>query len=287
MRLIIVSGLSGSGKSVALHMLEDLGFYCIDNLPAGLIGHVIEHALLPGQSHYRKFALGVDARNRADELAGVPTLAEQLRQRGVETELIFVHAKTGVLLTRYSETRRRHPLSDDTGGLRDAIRTEKKMLEPIADAADLVIDTSRTSVHQLRELIRQRVDQRESGRMSLMFQSFGYKHGIPRDSDFLFDCRCLPNPYWETSLRKKSGLDQDVAEFLADHQDVADMTADIEAYLRRWLPEFARENRNYLTVAIGCTGGQHRSVFLCEQLADRFRDEYPNVMTIHNELRDS
>lgn len=284
MKLIIISGLSGSGKSVALHMLEDLGHYCIDNLPAGLIGEVIEHALESGSSHYQKFALGVDARNRAADLADVPELADNLKQQGIDTELVYLHADTSILLSRYSETRRRHPLSDDIAGLREAIRAEEQMLAPIADAADLVLDTSRSNVHQLRELIRQRVDQRERGRMSLTFQSFGYKHGIPRDSDFLFDCRCLPNPYWEACLRKQTGLDSDVAEYLESHASVLEMADGIEAFLRRWLSEFARENRNYMTVAIGCTGGQHRSVYLCEQLANRFRDDFPNVVAIHTEL---
>ncbi len=284
MRLIIVSGLSGSGKSVALNMLEDLAYYCIDNLPVKLVDNVVANARQSGDQSSQKIAIGIDARNRAEDLARLPELIADLKKSNIDCETIFVHAGNGVLLNRYSETRRRHPLSDDTTGLREAISLERKILAPVRNAADLVLDTTRTSVHQLREIVRQRVDQREAGRMSLLFQSFGYKHGIPGDADYVFDVRCLPNPYWEPALRNLTGLDPEVIKFLESQESVGRMLGEIDNLLQTWLPEFVRENRNYLTVAIGCTGGQHRSVYICENLASRFADEYQNVLTRHNEL---
>ncbi len=288
MRLIIVSGLSGSGKSVALNMLEDLGYYCIDNLPVKLADNVVASAKESGDQQNQKISIGIDARNRAEDLAGLPDLISELKKKGdIDCELIFTHADDGVLLNRYSETRRRHPLSDDLTGLREAIRLERKILAPVRNAADLVLDTSRTSVHQLREIVRKRVDQREAGRMSLLFQSFGYKHGIPGDADFVFDVRCLPNPYWEPALRELTGLEREVIEFLESQESVGRMLGEIDAFLQNWVPEFVRENRNYLTVAIGCTGGRHRSVYICENLAGRFSAKYQNVLTRHNELTEN
>ena len=284
MRLIIVSGLSGSGKSVALNMLEDLGYYCIDNLPVKLVDNVVASTRESGKQQGQKIAIGIDARNRAEDLAGLPELIGELKNSANDCELIFTHADDGVLLNRYSETRRRHPLSDDMTGLREAIRREREILAPVRDAADLVLDTSRTSVHQLREIVRQRVDQREAGRMSLLFQSFGYKHGIPGDADFVFDVRCLPNPYWEPALRELTGLEPEVIEFLETQESVGRMLGEIDTLLQNWVPEFVRENRNYLTIAIGCTGGRHRSVYICENLAGRFSARYQNVLTRHNEL---
>ena len=284
MRLIIVSGLSGSGKSVVLNMLEDLGYYCIDNLPVKLADNVVANAKESGDQENQKISIGIDARNRAEDLAGLPDLIGELKKSEIDCELIFTHADDGVLLNRYSETRRRHPLSDDMTGLREAIRIERKILAPVRSAADLVLDTSRTSVHQLREIVRNRVDQRETGRMSLLFQSFGYKHGIPGDADFVFDVRCLPNPYWEPALRELTGLEQDVIEFLESQESVGRMLGEIDRMLQNWVPEFVRENRNYLTIAIGCTGGKHRSVYICENLAGRFSAKYKNVLTRHNEL---
>ena len=284
MRLIIVSGLSGSGKSVALNMLEDLGYYCIDNLPVKLVDNVVAHARESGNQQDQKISIGIDARNRAEDLAELPKLIGELKNSDIACELIFTHADDGVLLKRYSETRRRHPLSDDMTGLREAIRRERKILAPVRNAADLVLDTSRTSVHQLREIVRQRVDQRAAGRMSLLFQSFGYKHGIPGDADFVFDVRCLPNPHWEPALRELTGLEPGVIEFLEAQESVGRMLGEIDGLLQNWLPEFVRENRNYLTIAIGCTGGRHRSVYICEKLAGRFSARYQNVLTRHNEL---
>ncbi len=281
MRLVIISGLSGSGKSVALHMLEDIEYYCVDNIPAGLLPMFISHTVRSDESTYRYTAVGVDARNRAEEIESVPKLVEELKRSGVRCELIFLRAEEHVLLNRYSESRRRHPLSRDGLGLTEALNKERALLEPIADAADLIIDTTRTSVHELRELIRQRVRGRGEGRMSILFESFAYRHGVPGDADFVFDVRSLPNPYWEPGLAKFTGRDTPVIEYLERHEAVQRMFQDVAQFLEHWIPEFIRSNRSYLTVAIGCTGGQHRSVYLVERLARHFDVLYPQVTTRH------
>jgi RNase adapter protein RapZ len=284
MRVIIVSGLSGSGKSVALHMLEDLDYYCVDNIPAALLKPLISHNLRFSESMYARTAVGLDARNRPNEIATIPAVVEELRRSGIACEVLYLHASEDVLLKRYGETRRKHPLSSSGVGLRDAILAERRLLEPITLAADLVIDTSQMGVHALRELVRERIERRRDGRMSLMFESFGFKHGIPGDADFVFDVRSLPNPYWEQSLRDLTGRDHAVVEYLESHEIVRTMIRDLAAFLEQRLPEFGRVNRNYLTVAIGCTGGQHRSVYIVERLADHFRTQFPEVMTRHQSL---
>lgn len=281
MRLVIVSGLSGSGKSVALHMLEDLDYYCVDNIPAGLLPMFISHTVRTHESTYGSTAVGVDARNRPAEIASVPKLVEELKRSGLDCEVLFLRADEDALLKRYSETRRRHPLSRDGAGLIEALRQERALLEPIADAADLVIDTTRTSVHELRELIRQRVAGRSDGRMSILFESFAYRHGVPDDADFVFDVRSLPNPYWEPGLARLTGRDAAVVEYLERYPIVAKMFADIVGFLEHWIPELVRTNRSYLTIAIGCTGGQHRSVYLVERLAEHFSSRYAQVQARH------
>ncbi|HEU4654932.1 MAG TPA: RNase adapter RapZ [Steroidobacteraceae bacterium] len=281
MRLVIVSGLSGSGKSVALHMLEDLDYYCVDNIPAGLLPMFISHTVRSHESIYGYTAVGVDARNRPAEIASVPKLVEELKRSGVHCEVLFLRADAESLLKRYSETRRRHPLSRDGLGLAEAIRQERELLEPIADAADLILDTTRTSVHELRELIRQRVGDRVQGRMSILFESFAYRQGVPGDADFVFDVRSLPNPYWEPGLARFTGRDPEVAEYLEQHAIVNKMFADIAKFLEDWIPELLKTNRSYLTIAIGCTGGQHRSVYLVERLARHFSAQFPLVHTRH------
>jgi RNase adapter protein RapZ len=281
MRLVIVSGLSGSGKSVALHMLEDIGYYCIDNIPAGLLPMFIAHTVRSNEPSYELTAIGVDARNRPAEIASVPQLLDELKRSGLQCEVIFLRAEEESLLKRYSETRRRHPLSRENLGLAEAIRLERELLDPIASAADLVIDTTRTSVHGLRELIRQRVGERASGRLSILFESFAYRHGLPGDADFVFDVRTLPNPHWEPGLQQLTGRDPAVTEFLEKHAEVARMLEDITRFLEHWIPEFERSNRSYLTVAVGCTGGQHRSVYLVERLAAHFGRKYPAVLAKH------
>ncbi len=284
MRLIIVSGLSGSGKSVALHMLEDLDFYCIDNIPAALLKPFIAHTVRSPEPAYARTAVGLDARNRPSEIASVPALTEELRRSGIACEILFLHADEDVILNRYGETRRKHPLSRDDVSLREAIAAERRLLEPVTDAADLVIDTTRMSIHELRELIRNRIEARSEGRLSIMFESFGYKHGLPGDADFVFDARTLPNPYWEPALRALTGRDEEVVRFLQSHAAVEKLLSDITQFLEARIPDYRRNNRGYLTVAIGCTGGQHRSVYLVERLAQTFAARYPHVMARHNAL---
>lgn len=283
MRLIIVSGLSGSGKSVALHMLEDLGYYCIDNIPAALLKSFVA-VVQTEESPYTHAAVGVDARNRPADLANLPSMVTEIRAGEVECDVLFLHADDQTLIKRYRQSPRKHPLSGDGVGLKQAIAEERKLLEPIASEADLTIDTSHTSMHELRELIRERVAARRESQLSLQFQSFGYKNGLPSDADIVFDVRCLPNPYWVSSLRGLSGRDAAVAEWLAGQSGVNDMLESIASYLHRWIPDFLRSNRSYLTVAVGCTGGQHRSVYLVERLAERFRDASENVMVRHTSL---
>ena len=283
-RLIIVSGLSGSGKTVALHVLEDLGYYCIDNLPARLLKAVVEEVSSGPGELGRGIAVGIDARNRRSDLESLPRLIEEFRQRNIQTDVLFVMAEDAVLLKRYSETRRRHPLAEHGAELRAAINEEREMLAEVINSADLIVDTSRTSVYELADIIRDRVDRRAPASLSVLIESFGYKHGIPADADFVFDMRCLPNPYWDLNLRPLTGLDEEVIRFLNEQQPVAAMHADILAFLERWIPEYRTSNRSFLTVAIGCTGGQHRSVYMAEKLAGSLRDIHDVVSTRHKEL---
>lgn len=282
MRLVIVSGLSGSGKSVALHMLEDLDYYCVDNIPAGLLPMFISHTFRSKEGTYSSAAVGVDARNSPGEIASVPKLVEELKRSGLTCDVLFLRADEEAILKRYSETRRRHPLSRTGLALSDAIQKERELMQPIADAADLVIDTTRSSVHELRELIRQRVGARREGRMSILFESFAFRHGVPSAADFVFDVRSLPNPYWEPGLAQLTGLDAPVVEYLERFPIVTQMFEDIVGFLERWIPELMKANRSYLTVAIGCTGGQHRSVYLVERLARHFAGKYPHVHARHH-----
>ena len=285
MRLIIVSGLSGSGKSVALHLLEDIDFYCVDNIPAALLKPFISHTVRGTDEVYPRTAVGLDARNRPNEIETIPALVEELRRSGIGCEVLYLHASDEVLLKRYAETRRKHPLVSAQVSLREAIASERKLLEPITIAADLVIDTSAMGVHALRERIRERIDRKRDGRLALMFESFGYKHGIPGDADFVFDVRSLPNPYWEPQLRHLTGCDPAVIEFLAGQRSVRSMIAAIAEFLSARIAEFSAANRSYLTIAVGCTGGQHRSVYIAEQLAEHFRQTYPQVLTRHDSLQ--
>ena len=284
MRLIIVSGLSGSGKSVALDMLEDLNYYCVDNIPAGLLPGFIEYTVRTSEASYQRTAVGVDVRNRPEDLAEVPSLVHSLRNSGVGCELLFLRADNETLLKRFSETRRRHPLSRDGIGLQEALEQEQRLLEPVAGAADLTIDTSRLSVHELREMVRARVVDRPSAGPSLLFESFGYRHGVPDDADFVFDARALPNPYWDPSLRDLTGRDEAVARFLDREPDVTRFFEDVRDFVGRWLPSLVRSNRSYLTVAVGCTGGQHRSVYLAERLAAHFGGLDGQALVRHRDL---
>ncbi|OZB19860.1 MAG: RNase adaptor protein RapZ [Marinobacter sp. 34-60-7] len=285
MKLIIVSGRSGSGKSTALHVLEDLGYYCIDNLPIGLLFPLTTEATTqeaPGR--LRKMAVSIDARNLSAELANFEAIYRQLKATGVEVEIIFLDADEQSLLQRFHATRRKHPLSDDKTSLREAISSEKALLEPLSRLADLYVNTTGLSMYELRDMVKQRVAGRKDQELALLFQSFGFKHGVPVDSDYVFDVRCLPNPYWDTSLRKYVGTDQPVIDFLEREPLTDQMVSDLTGFLETWLPSFADSNRSYMTISIGCTGGQHRSVYICEQLGQHFRQHYRNVQVRHTEL---
>ena len=287
MRLIFLSGLSGSGKSVALHMLEDLDFYCIDNIPAALLQTFISHTVRSGAPVYQRTAVGIDARNPDADIATVPMLLDELKRSGIHCELLFLVTSDEELLRRFAETRRKHPLSRQGESLRDAIALERALLEPVVNVADLVIDTSRMGVHELRELINRRVGKRPRDRMSVLFESFGFKHGIPGDADFVFDARSLPNPYWEPSLRALTGRDQPVVHFLETQPGVARFIEDVGNFIEARIPEHQAANRRYLTVAVGCTGGQHRSVYIVEQLAARIAARWPEVALRHSALPDA
>lgn len=283
MRLIILSGRSGSGKSSALNLLEDTGFNCIDNLPVALLPELVQQSMNSPYGEHQKTAVCIDARNVGDGLDHFPELLEALPDE-VHCEIIFLDAKNDTLIRRFSETRRRHPLSSKDRALQEAIAKESELLAPIAAAASLNIDTSQLNLHQLRDMIRQRVVPDSVTGMSILFQSFGFKHGVPVDSDMVFDIRCLPNPYWHIELRPLTGLDDEVATFLQAQEEVADMFADICNYLQNWLPKFTANNRSYLTISIGCTGGQHRSVYLVESLYKHFLAEGGTIQRRHREL---
>lgn len=285
MKLLILTGLSGSGKSIALDTLEDSGFYCIDNLPITLLDDFINNVLLHNQSTYRKTAIGIDARSQGDSLSVFADKLASIREQGIECDVIYMQAEENVLLKRYSETRRRHPLTSLNLSLKEAIKSEKDMLKPVASFADLIVDTSHTHYHQLRELIRDYVQEGVEQKISIQTQSFGFKHGIPVDADFIFDARCLPNPYWNPALRALTGKDSAVVEFLQSEAIVTEFFQDICVFLERWIPRFEKENRSYLTVAVGCTGGQHRSVFLIDSLARYFQNKAFNVIVRHRELQ--
>ena len=284
MRMIVVSGLSGSGKSIALQTLEDVGYYCVDNLPITLLKSFASEILRHGQPPSHPTAVGIDARNFLGELDRFPSILEELRGSGLKVEILFLQAADEVLLKRYSETRRKHPLSLDEVPLLEAIRQERQLLGCISAYADLIIDTSLTNVHELRRLLRQRLHEAPAGGISILFESFGFKKGIPADADFIFDVRCLPNPYWEPQLRSLTGLDEAVIGFLNRQPEVLRMIEDLRNFLLHWLPYFESGDRSYLTIAIGCTGGQHRSVFIAEALATYFRQTRRGAMIRHREL---
>jgi len=283
-RIIILSGLSGSGKSVALHMLEDLGFYCIDNIPAALLKPFVSHTVRSRESTYERTAIGLDARNTVAEVASVPQLIDELKRSGLQCEVLFLVASEDELLRLFGETHRKHPMARSDVGLREAMAMERALLEPIASVADLLIDTSRLSVHALRDIIHKRVEQRTAGKLSITFESFGFKRGIPGDADFVFDARALPNPYWEPGLRNLTGRDPDVIRFLETQTNVKTLVADIATFVRGRVPEYQASNRGYLTVAVGCTGGQHRSVYIVDRLAEIFAADFGQVTARHSGL---
>lgn len=285
MKLVIVSGLSGSGKSIALDTLEDCGYYCIDNLPVSLLEEFIDHVMLEDKETYNKTAIGIDARNQRKKLGAFPASLAAIRNRGIDCEVVFMQADESIILKRYSETRRRHPLTNENRPLKEALEIERQMLLPVEGCADIVIDTSYSHYHQLRELLKNRLGEQGKSSLSILFQSFGFKYGIPLDADFVFDARSLPNPYWAPELRGLNGKDAPVADFLQNEPVVKEYLDDISALILRWAPRFESDNRSYLTIAIGCTGGQHRSVFLVEALAKQFQLHKLNVIIRHRELR--
>ncbi len=283
MKLTIISGRSGSGKSTVLHILEDRGYYCIDNLPASLLPALADR-ISNDDSHLPNVAVSIDARNISADLQNAPEIISELQARELPTEIVFLDANSQTLLKRFSESRRKHPLTTSSIDLREAIDTESELLESISMMANLVIDTSTMSLHQLRDLIKSRLLDSNDAGMALLFQSFGFKNGVPVDADLVYDVRCLPNPYWDTALRSLTGLHPEVAAFLDSQAEVQEMCDDIKGYLQKWLPKYESNNRSYMTVAVGCTGGQHRSVYVSEMLGKFFSTKIKNVQIRHRDL---
>jgi UPF0042 nucleotide-binding protein len=283
MKLTIISGRSGSGKSTVLHILEDRGYYCIDNLPASLLPALADR-ISNDDTHLSNIAVSIDARNISADLQQAPEIISELQARELSTEIIFLDANSQTLLKRFSESRRKHPLSNESTDLREAIDIESALLESISVMANLVIDTSNMSLHQLRDLVKNRLLENSETSMALLFESFGFKNGVPVDADLVYDVRCLPNPYWDTALRSLTGLDANVATFLNSQEEVQEMVNDIRIYLEKWLPKYESNNRSYITVAVGCTGGQHRSVYIGEKLRKYFSSKIKNVQIRHRDL---
>lgn len=287
MKLIIISGRSGSGKSTAIQVLEDIGFYCIDNLPAALLRETIDYLFSKQEKPQDKIALCIDARNPFKHLEHLAKIIENLKQEHhqLEIDFIYLDASDEILIQRYSATRRRHPMADQAKGLKSSIEFENTVLASIVDLASIRIDTTHLSLYELRDTIKIRVAERKEQSLSLQFLSFGFKHGVPLDSDIVYDLRILPNPYWKPEIRRYNGLQQPVIEFLQEEPLVVDMIADIQCYLEKWLPLFTMNNRSYVTVALGCTGGQHRSVFIAQQLTEHFAPLMDNVSVYHREIK--
>ena len=283
--LYIISGRSGSGKSYALNTLEDSGFYSLDNLPVTLIPDAVEKILsnLESSPDFAGIAIGIDVRNAPHELQQFSKIVAVMQDLDIEPRVIFLDCETDTLIERFSETRRKHPLSGDSKALREAIMSESEQLDTIAHMADLRIDTSHTTVHELRAIIKDKLIDHLGSTLCLTVQSFGFKHGVPNDSDFVFDVRCLPNPHWDVRLRDFTGIDQPVIDFLSKESLVDEMRNDILAISKRWIPRFEGENRSYFTISIGCTGGKHRSVFLAEAVARELSSMYPDINVRHRE----
>lgn len=280
--LVVVSGMSGSGKSGALHTLEDLGYYCVDNLPAELLPEFVRR-MQSGDSAPEKVAVVIDARSLGD-LADVPAMLSQVGAMGLNPRLLFLEARSEVVLRRYADTRRRHPLSHLGLSLADAISLDRQALRPLRQIADILIDTSELNVHQMRRRILSEFGLESAG-LALLFESFAYRHGVPGDADFVFDVRVLPNPHWDARLRPLSGRDPEVRDYLDAQPEVATYAAQVQAFLDTWLPKLSTDTRSYVTVAFGCSGGRHRSVYLAERLARHSREHgWREVATYHREL---
>ena len=281
--LILVTGLSGGGKSTALRALEDLGCYCVDNLPAALLPEFAKQIRLKPKQ-FSRVALGVDARSPGSELEEIPAWLEEQATAGLHCQLFFLTADTNAIIKRFSETRRRHPLTTGELALPVAIEQEKELLGKLKNRADWVIDTTDINIHQLRRQIWKCVGG-ENESMTVVLESFAFKRGVPQDVDFIFDARILPNPHWVAELRERNGLDQPVRDWLEQDQAVEGMLTDILHFLKRWLPEFQHSQRSYVTVGIGCTGGRHRSVYLVDRLADGLGADFGEVLIHHRELQ--
>lgn len=278
MQLTLISGVSGSGKSIALRLLEDTGYYCVDNLPASLLPQLVEQL---GQEGYGRVGVAMDVRSGAS-IEALPEIVAEVSSRVPDLRFIFLDAREESLIARYSESRRRHPLADEGITLQEAIRRERNLLTRIAELGQR-IDTSSLHPNVLRAWLRALIDSPPGPGPTLLFQSFGFKHGLPVDADYVFDVRCLPNPFYDPALRGLSGLDQPVIEFMEASDDAMRMVQDIQRFVSDWLPSFSQDGRSNLTIAIGCTGGQHRSVYIAEWLARRFADS-ARVMVRHRSL---
>jgi UPF0042 nucleotide-binding protein len=284
MKLVIVSGLSGSGKTVALRTLEDSGYYCIDNLPLGMLPELVGNMINATPRPYDLVAIAIDARSGVDSSDGFDDIMRQIGKHDLDLKVLFLTCDTSRLLKRFSETRRRHPLSRTGLPLADAIQQEKKMLEDIHANADLAIDSSGMNVHELRQMIIDRLTSQSGTEMGILIQSFGFKNGVPADTDFVFDVRCLPNPHWEQGLKPLSGRDRAVIKYLESYAEVDEMFDSIYRFLTTWIPRFEKENRSYMTISIGCTGGKHRSVYLSERLAAVLREQRASLSLRHRDL---
>jgi len=284
MKLVIVSGLSGSGKTVALRTLEDSGYYCIDNLPLGILPELVSNMTRSTTQPYDLVAIAIDARSRVDSSDRFDEIMRHISKHELQLKVLFLTCDTSRLLKRFSETRRKHPLSRAGLPLADAIQQEKDLLEDIHAKADLAIDSSSLNVHELRQMIIDRLLSQSNSEMDILLQSFGFKNGVPADSDFVFDVRCLPNPHWEEGLRPLSGRDQAVVDYLENYAEVDEMFSSIFRFLDNWIPRFEKENRSYMTISIGCTGGKHRSVYLVERIAAEFRKQRAKLSVRHRDL---
>ncbi len=287
MQFVVMSGRSGSGKSTALQLLEDAGFTCVDNLPVGLLPALTIQLVNASEGQSIKFAVGIDARNMGGDLSRFPEILASIESSKIEALVVYLDAADPVLIKRFSETRRRHPLTNKTTGLPEALRVESKILYPVARLADITIDTSNLTLHELRSVIKKKVVGSETPGIAVVFESFGFKYGVPVDADFVFDVRCLPNPYWQSELRLLSGREPRVVEFLEQQPQVEAMFKDIADFIAKWLPQYEHNNRSYLTIAIGCTGGMHRSVYLAERLSVFFKERFDNVQIRHRQLAGS
>jgi UPF0042 nucleotide-binding protein len=280
---VLVTGLSGGGKSTALRAIEDLGFYCVDNLPAALLPEFAEQ-IKHGAAIYARVALGIDARSPEQDLREIPAWLNGLSGSGIDCRMLFLDAESKAIIKRFSETRRRHPLTSQGRALPQAIEQETNLLAVLRQKADWVIDTSDTNIHQLRRQVWKCIDA-ESDSMTIVLESFAFKRGVPQDVDLIFDARVLPNPHWVVSLRDLSGLDEPVRKWLDEDASVDRLITDVLAFLKTWLPEFRRSQRTYLTVGIGCTGGRHRSVYLVDRLARGLGNDFGAVLIHHRELQ--